>query len=70
MGRGRSLSSPLPLPVDGIDELIMGFRRRRKYQPVYLYLWNRIDAAQAGVTLTGDPSLLACWRSTVRVRWG
>ena len=110
--------------VDGIDELIMGFGRRRKYQPsagaesgrlrvvaadtgdawsveanqgrlqprrdsgaadddaaaagctvsgpasgVYLYLWNRLDAGQAGVTLTGDPALLASWQASVRVRW-
>jgi uncharacterized protein (TIGR03083 family) len=37
---------------------------------LYLYLWNRSDAAQAGVTIVGDPSLLALWRSSVRVRWG
>ena len=92
--------------ADGIDELIMGFGRRRKYQPgsnadgtrlrvlatdtgdawliealesrvlprrdadgqeeagctvsgpasgLYLYLWNRADAARAGVTVAGDP---------------
>ena len=101
--------------ADGIDELIMGFGRRRKYQPgsdprtadggllrvlaadtgdawsieahegrlqprrdadgdtpdgagctvsgpassLYLYLWNRADAARAGVTVAGDPALLA-----------
>ncbi len=113
--------------ADGIDELIMGFARRRKYQPavgvdggrlhvaaadtgdewlidtrdgrmqprrqdaedpadasavtsactvrgpanaVYLYLWNRADAAQAGITVTGNADLLACWPSSVRVRWG
>ena len=107
--------------ADGIDELIMGFGRRRKYQPgsvgggrlrmlaadtgdawlieahegrlqprrgtaddpegaectvsgpasgVYLYLWNRADAARAGVTVTGDPALLAAWQASVRVRWG
>ena len=43
-------------------------RRRRGGRPgctvsgpasgVYLYLWNRADAAQAGVTVTGDPGLL------------
>jgi uncharacterized protein (TIGR03083 family) len=112
--------------ADGIDELIMGFARRRKYQPavgvdggrlhvaaadtgdewlidardgrmqprrqdaedpadgsavtsactvsgpanaVYLYLWNRADAAQAGITITGNADLLACWQSSVRVRW-
>ena len=94
--------------ADGIDELIMGFGRRRKYQPgadpetadglqprrtdsqdsgadgpegagctvsgpasgVYLYLWNRADAARAGVTVTGDPALLTSWQASVRVRWG
>jgi uncharacterized protein (TIGR03083 family) len=113
--------------ADGIDELIMGFGRRRKYQPgsaaegwrlrvlaadtggawsveahegrlqprrtddqnsgpddpegagcmvsgpasgVYLYLWNRADAGRAGVTVAGDPVLLASWRASVRVRWG
>ena len=25
---------------------------------LYLYLWNRADAARAGVTVTGDPGLL------------
>ena len=109
--------------ADGIDELIMGFGRRRKYQPalgrrrrpaaragrrhrrrlarrgargppaaaarrrrdaaggagctvsgpasgLYLYLWNRADAARAGVTITGDPGLLSAWQASVRVRWG
>ena len=112
--------------ADGIDELIMGFGQRRKYQPgtsqpgtaadggrlrvlaadtgdawsievhesrlqprrdtaederdagctltgsasgIYLYLWNRADAARAGVTITGDPALLASWQASVRVRW-
>jgi len=107
--------------ADGIDELIMGFGRRRKYQPgsaadgtrlrmlaadtgdtwlvegnegrlqprrdsdpgndaagctvtgpasgLYLYLWNRADAARAGVTVTGDPGLLSAWQASVRVRW-
>ncbi len=107
--------------ADGIDELITGFGRRRKYQPgsttdgvrlrvvatdtgdawliearegrlqprrdadgpaeagctvsgpasgLYLYLWNRADAAAAGVTVTGNPGLLSAWQSSVRVRWG
>ncbi len=37
---------------------------------LYLYLWNRSDAPQAGVTIVGDPGLLALWQSSVRVRWG
>jgi uncharacterized protein (TIGR03083 family) len=107
--------------ADGIDELIMGFGRRRKYQPgsnadhirlrvlatdtgdawlvealegrvlprrdadgqeeagctvsgpasgLYLYLWNRAEAARAGVTVAGDLGLLSAWQSSVRVRWG
>ncbi len=36
---------------------------------LYLYLWNRADAPRAGVTVTGDPALLAAWQATVRVRW-
>ena len=111
--------------ADGIDELITGFGRRRKYQPgsdpktadgtrlrmlaadtgdawlveanegrlqprrgsdpgndaagytvtgpasgLYLYLWNRADAARADVTVTGDPGLLSAWQASVRVRWG
>jgi uncharacterized protein (TIGR03083 family) len=107
--------------ADGIDELIMGFGRRRKYRPgvtagglrlrvdatdtgdawsveaqegrlqprrdadgaeeagctvsgpasgLYLYLWNRADAARAGVTVTGDPRLLSAWQASVRVTWG
>jgi uncharacterized protein (TIGR03083 family) len=112
--------------ADGIDELITGFGRRRKYQPsaaidgarlhviaadtgdewfvdayegrmhpsrkddedpaadgapstectvsgpasgLYLYLWNRAGAPQAGVTITGNADLLTCWQSSVRVRW-
>jgi uncharacterized protein (TIGR03083 family) len=37
---------------------------------VYLFLWNRCDAAQAGITITGDVGFLAAWQSSVRVRWG
>jgi len=37
---------------------------------LYLFLWHRADAAQAGVTVTGDPAFLATWQSSVRVRWG
>jgi len=113
---------PAGFAADGIDELITGFGRRRKYQPgaasggrllvvaadtgdawsieahegrmrpqrdtgddttdgadctvrgpasgVYLYLWNRADAPRVGVTVTGDPGLLAVWQGSVRVRWG
>jgi uncharacterized protein (TIGR03083 family) len=37
---------------------------------VYLYLWHRADAEQAGVTVAGHRDLLECWQSSVRVRWG
>lgn len=37
---------------------------------LYLFLWNRCDAAQAGVTIAGDPGFLAAWQGSVRVRWG
>jgi uncharacterized protein (TIGR03083 family) len=125
---GTTPEYPAEFAADGIDELIMGFGRRRKYQPaagadagqlhvvaadtghgwcidaregrmqprrdtgsdpagdhagdgagctvsgtasgVYLYLWNRIDADRAGVTITGDADLLRTWQSSVRVRWG
>ena len=36
---------------------------------VYLFLWNRSDAAQAGVTISGDAGFLELWQSSVRVRW-
>ena len=37
---------------------------------LYLFLWNRGDAGQAGVTVAGDPGFLEAWQSSVRVRWG
>jgi len=37
---------------------------------VYLFLWNRSRAAQAGVTISGDTGFLELWQSSVRVRWG
>ncbi|MBV9208073.1 MAG: maleylpyruvate isomerase family mycothiol-dependent enzyme [Actinobacteria bacterium] len=119
---GATPRYPAEFAADGIDELIMGFGRRRRYAPavgedagrlfvvaadtgdawsveahegrlqprrdtggdaaggagctvsgpaagVYLFLWNRADAGQAGVTVTGDTGLLASWKSGVRVRW-
>ena len=117
---GTTPEYPADFAADGIDELIMGFGRRRKYAPaadggllrviaadtgdawsieahdgrlqprrdadgdtpddagctvsgtassVYLYLWNRLDATQADVTVTGDDGLLAPWQASVRVRW-
>jgi uncharacterized protein (TIGR03083 family) len=116
---GRTPEYEAAFAADGIDELVTGFGRRRKYQPtagggtrlrmlatdtgdawlveaqqgrleprrdadgseearctvsgpasgLYLYLWNRTDAARSGVTVTGDPGLLYAWQSSVRVRW-
>jgi uncharacterized protein (TIGR03083 family) len=112
---------PAGFAADGIDELIMGFGQRRKYQSqagsaadggllrvvtadtgdawfietrqgrlhphretgpgtagctvtgpasgLYLYLWNRADAAEADVTITGDPIPLTSWQASVKVRW-
>ncbi len=37
---------------------------------LYLFLWNRSNAAQADVTISGDPGFLSSWQSSVRVRWG
>jgi uncharacterized protein (TIGR03083 family) len=37
---------------------------------LYLFLWNRSDAEQAAVTISGDPCFLESWQSNVRVRWG
>jgi uncharacterized protein (TIGR03083 family) len=121
MATGVTPEYPADFAADGIDELIMGFGQRRKYQPgadgggrlhvvttdtgdawsiearegrlhphrdtgddaagdaacavcgpasgVYLYLWNRADAARAGVTVTGDRAPLAAWQGSVRVSW-
>jgi len=36
---------------------------------LYAFLWNRSDAARAGLTITGRPHVLAAWGDSVRVRW-
>ena len=36
---------------------------------LYAFLWNRADAARAGLTITGRQETLARWNSSVRVRW-
>ena len=36
---------------------------------IYLFLWNRSDAAEADVTISGDTGFLELWQSSVRVRW-
>jgi uncharacterized protein (TIGR03083 family) len=123
LAAGAAPEYPAGFAADGIDELIMGFGQRRKYQPqaapaaggplrvvaadtgdtwsiaarqgllqpsreteadpvgdagctvdgpasgLYLFLWNRADAGEADVTVTGDPNLLASWQASVKVRW-
>ena len=36
---------------------------------LYAFLWNRSDAARAGLAITGRPEVLAAWNASVRVRW-
>jgi hypothetical protein len=36
---------------------------------LYLYLWNRADAAAADIAVTGNPTLLASWQASVKIRW-
>jgi uncharacterized protein (TIGR03083 family) len=36
---------------------------------LYAFLWNRSDSDKAGITVSGDPSVLDTWGSSVRVRW-
>ena len=36
---------------------------------LHAFLWNRSDAAQAGLTITGRPEILDMWSTSVRVRW-
>jgi len=36
---------------------------------LYLFLWNRCEAARAGVTLADDTGFFELWQSSVRVRW-
>ncbi len=52
-------------PADPADGTLRG-----PASGVYLFLWHRCDAAEAGVTIAGDAGLLASWQSSVRVRWG
>jgi uncharacterized protein (TIGR03083 family) len=36
---------------------------------LYAFLWNRCDAATAGLAIAGRPEALALWQTSVRVRW-
>jgi hypothetical protein len=54
----------------GADAVPSSCTVRGPANAVYLYLWNRAGAAQPGIAITGNADLLACWQSSVRVRWG
>ena len=36
---------------------------------LYAFLWNRSDAARAGLVITGRPETVAAWNAGLRVRW-
>jgi uncharacterized protein (TIGR03083 family) len=36
---------------------------------LYVFLWNRCAAQDAGIEVTGDASVLTTWNSAVRVKW-
>ena len=36
---------------------------------LYAFLWNRADAAQAGIAVAGSPDVLARWNGSVRILW-
>jgi uncharacterized protein (TIGR03083 family) len=36
---------------------------------VYLFLWNRAAIGEAGITVSGDSSVLDAWRSSIHIRW-
>lgn len=36
---------------------------------IYLFLWNRCGAREAGLAVTGDDTIIRAWNGTVRVRW-
>lgn len=36
---------------------------------LYAFLWNRVDATPATVTISGNKTIVATWRSSVRVTW-
>jgi uncharacterized protein (TIGR03083 family) len=58
-------SSPDPGPAASTADCVVS----GPASGLYLFLWNRTDAAQSGVTVSGDPALLGAWQSSVRVRW-
>jgi len=51
-------------PVDGADCVVSG-----PPSGVYLFLWNRAAISDAGITVSGDPSVLDAWRSGIHIRW-
>jgi uncharacterized protein (TIGR03083 family) len=36
---------------------------------LYAFLWNRADAARAGLAIDGSPDVLAGWNASVRIQW-
>jgi uncharacterized protein (TIGR03083 family) len=65
---GRLQARRGPADADSADPA--GATVRGPASGVYLFLWHRSDAAQAGVAIAGDADLLTSWQSSVRVRWG
>ena len=64
-GRLQSRREPGPDPAGRVGCTVSG-----PASGLYLYLWNRANATETGVTVTGDPALLAAWQSAVKIRWG
>ena len=61
-GRVRARRDASPAPASG--SVVSG-----PASGLYLFLWNRSDADQANVTVSGDPGFLGAWLSSVRVSW-
>jgi uncharacterized protein (TIGR03083 family) len=61
-GRVRARRDASPSPASG--SVVSG-----PASGLYLFLWNRNDATQANVTISGDPGFLDRWQSSVRVHW-
>jgi uncharacterized protein (TIGR03083 family) len=55
--------------LDGRDDPAADCTLHGPAAGLYAFLWNRSDAARAGLTITGPPHVLAGWTDSVRVRW-
>ena len=55
--------------LDGRDDPAADCTLHGPAAGLYAFLWNRSDAARAGLTITGRPHVLAAWTDSVRVRW-